>query len=139
MSSVPHQDYAASRPLLGLVSDLWRETATLVQEEAELAKAELSEKVSQVTSGAGEIAVGGAILFAGFMMLLLAAAGALLIVLPEPHSYWLAPLIVAAAVMVIGAIALARGRANMKARNLAPRRTLQSLRRDANLAKEHMS
>ena len=34
-----------TRSLIALFSDLWRETSTLVHEEAELAKAELSEKV----------------------------------------------------------------------------------------------
>jgi hypothetical protein len=127
------------RPLSALFSDLWRETTTLVHEEVELAKAELGEKMSQVTTGIGEIATGGAILFAGFIVLLFAAAGVLELALPEPHANWLAPLIVGGVVMVIGFIALARGRANMKANNLAPERTMESLRRDAGLAKEHMS
>ena len=127
------------RPLSALFSDLWRETTTLVHEEVELAKAELGEKMSQVTTGIGEIATGGAILFAGFIVLLFAAAAALELALPEPHADWLAPLIVGGVVMVIGYIALARGRANMKANNLAPERTMESLRRDAGLAKEHMT
>jgi hypothetical protein len=145
MASVPQQHPSMDRrppeerPLSGLFSDLWRETTTLVQEEVELAKAELGEKMSQVTTGIGEIATGGAILFAGFILLLIAAAGALELALPEPHDNWLAPLIVGGVVMLIGFIALARGRANMKANNLAPERTIESLRRDAGRAKEHMS
>ena len=67
-----------------------------MHEEATLAKVELSEKVSQVATGAGEIATGGAVLFAGFIVLLFAAVGALEHVLPEPHAGWLAPLIVVA-------------------------------------------
>jgi primosomal replication protein N len=127
------------RPLSALFADLWRETTTLVHEEVELAKAELGQQMSQVTTGIGEIATGGAILLAGFIVLLFAVAGALELALPEPHANWLAPLIVGGVVMVIGFIALARGRANMKASNLAPERTMESLRRDAGLAKEHMS
>ena len=144
MASVQqHHRFEDRRPpdeksLAALFSDLWRETTTLVHEEAALAKAELGEKVSQVATGAGEIATGGAVLFAGFIVLLFAAVGALEHVLPEPHANWLAPLIVGALVMIIGFIALARGRANMKATNLAPERTVDSLRRDAGLAKEHM-
>ena len=42
------------RSLIALFSDLWRETSTLVHKEAELAKAEMSEKVSQVGSGLAE-------------------------------------------------------------------------------------
>jgi hypothetical protein len=134
MASIPSQE----RSLLSLFSDLWRETTTLVHEEAELAKAELSEKVSQVTTGAGEIAAGGAILFAGFIVLLFAAVGVLELMLPTEHSIWIAPLIVGLVVMIIGFIALSRGKKQMQAESLAPRRTLESLKRDARLAKEHV-
>jgi hypothetical protein len=134
MASIPSQE----RSLLSLFSDLWRETTTLVHEEAELAKAELSEKVSQVTTGAGEIAAGGAILFAGFIVLLFAAVGALELMLPTEHSIWLAPLIVGLVVMIIGYVALSRGKKQMQAESLAPRRTMESLKRDARLAKEHV-
>ena len=128
--NIPERDYAQGRSLMGLFSDLWRETQTLVHQEAELAKAEISEKVSQVTTGAAEIASGGAVLFAGFIVLLFAAVGALELMLPTEHAIWLAPLIV-------GYILLSRGRKQMQAQSLAPQRTLESLKRDARLAKEH--
>lgn len=142
MASIPQQDipgrdYAQGRSLMGLFADLWRETQTLVHQEAQLAKAEMSEKVSQVASGAGEIAAGGAVLFAGFIVLLFAAVGALELMIGSEHGIWLAPLIVGVVVMIIGYIVLARGRKQMKAESLSPERTLQSLQRDARLAKEH--
>jgi xanthine/uracil permease len=135
--NVPEQDYAQGRSLMGLFADLWRETQTLVHQEAQLAKAEISEKVSQVTTGAGEIAAGGAILFAGFIVLLFAAVGALELMIASEHSIWLAPLIVGVVVMVIGYIVLSRGRKQISAESLTPERTLESLNRDAQLAKEH--
>ena len=128
---IPEQEYARGRSLMGLFADLWRETQTLVHQEAQLAKAEISEKVSQVTTGAGEIAAGGAILFAGFIVLLFAAVGALELMIGSEHGQWLAPLIV-------GYIVLARGRKQMKPESLTPQRTLDSLQRDARLAKEHV-
>ena len=134
MASVPQQD----RSLIGLFSDLWRETQTLVHQEAQLAKAELSEKVSQVTTGAGEIAAGGAVLFAGFIVLLFAAVGALELMIDSEHAIWIAPLVVGAAVMIVGYIVLARGRKQMSADSMVPERTVQSLQRDARLAKEHV-
>ena len=133
MASVPQQD----RSLIALFGDLWRETQTLVHQEAQLAKAEISEKVSQVTTGAGEIAAGGAILFAGFIVLLFSAVGALELMIASEHSIWLAPLIVGVVVMVIGYIVLSRGRKQIKPDSLTPERTLESLNRDARLAKEH--
>jgi len=126
------------RPLAGLFSDLWRETTTLVQDELELAKADLTDKVTQAGRGVSAIAVGGAILFAGFLVLLFAAVGALQIMLPEDMAPWLAPLIVGAVVAIIGAISLSNGRRKLKAENLAPTRTLDSLRRDRDVAKEHL-
>jgi hypothetical protein len=126
------------RSLIGLFGDLWRETSTLVRDEAELAKAEISEKISQLGAGVAEIAAGGAILFAGFIVLLFAAVGALEMLIDSEHAIWMAPLIVGLVVMIAGFIALQKGRKEMKAENLAPRRTLQSLRDDAQLAKEHV-
>lgn len=135
---IPERDYAQGRSLMGLFGDLWRETQTLVHQEAQLAKAELSEKVSQVTTGAGEIAAGGAVLFAGFIVLLFAAVGALQLMIDSEHAIWIAPLVVGAVVMIVGYILLSRGRKQLQADSMVPQRTVQSLQRDARLAKEHV-
>jgi hypothetical protein len=127
------------RSLFALFSDLWRETSTLVHEEAALAKAEMSEKVSQMTTGLAELAIGGLIVFAGFIVTLIALSNGLAHFLPEEQADWLAPLIVGVVVMVFGVISLLRGRSNMKAQNLTPERTLQSLNRDAQMVKGHAS
>ena len=127
------------RSLIALFSDLWRETSTLVHKEAELAKAEMSEKVSQVSSGLAELAIGGLIVFAGFIILLIALSNGLAHILPEEQADWLAPLIVGAVVMVFGFIALMRGKSNVKPESMAPERTMESLRRDAQMVKGHAS
>lgn len=127
------------RSVLELFSDLFRESSTLVHQEAELAKAEMSEKVSQIGSGIAELAVGALIAFAGFIVLLFAIANGLARILPPEQADWLAPLIVGLVVMVIGAIALMRGRSNMKVESLAPERTMASLRQDAQMVKGHVS
>jgi hypothetical protein len=126
------------RSLIALFSDLWRETSALVHAEAALAKAEMSEKVSQIGTGVGAIAIGGAIVFAGFIISLLAAVNGLAMLLPPEHAAWLAPLIVGLAVIIIGFIALASGRHELKASSLAPERTMHSLRQDTELVKEHV-
>lgn len=126
------------RSLAGLFSDLWRETTTLVHEEAELAKADMSEKVDQVMTGAGSIAAGGAVLFAGFLALLLAVINGLGMVLPVDYAPWLAPLIVGVVVMAIGWGVYAGGKRELKAHNLKPTRSIESLRRDGRIVKEHL-
>lgn len=128
-----------NRSLIALFSDLFRETSTLVHQEAQLAKAEMSEKVSEVGKGIAAIAVGGAIIFAGFIVLLFAASNGLAMFLPEEHAMWLAPLIIGLAVIVLGFIALAIGKHELSASNLQPSRTMESLRRDTELVKEHVS
>src|SRR5918997_1947727 len=128
-----------NRSLIALFSDLFRETSTLVHQEAELAKAEISEKVSEVGKGIAEIAVGGAIIFAGFIVLLFAASNGLAMMLPPEHAGWLAPLIVGLAVMVLGFIALAMGKRELSADRLKPSRTMDSLHRDTQLVKEHVT
>jgi formate hydrogenlyase subunit 3/multisubunit Na+/H+ antiporter MnhD subunit len=128
-----------NRSLFALFSDLWRETSTLVHKEAELAKAEMSEKVSQVSTGMAELAIGGLIVFAGFILLLMALSNGLMHLLPEEQADWLAPLIVGAVVVVFGFIAVLRGRSNVRPESLAPERTMESLRRDAQMMKEHAS
>ena len=117
-----------------------RLTETIVElqpEEAELAKAEISEKVSQVGSGVAELAVGGAIVFSGFLVLLAAAVAGLALFLPTEHAAWLSPLVVGLVVMIVGFIVVSKGRKELKSGNLRPERTMQSMRQDADLAKEH--
>ena len=126
------------RTLGALFADLWRQTTRLVHEEAELAKADMAEKVNQITAGAGSVAAGGAVLFAGLIMLLLAASNGLALALPPEHSPWLAPLIVAILAMVIGYAIYAAGRKKLQAHNLTPSRSLDSLRRDGRIVKEHV-
>lgn len=125
------------RTLIGLFSDLWRETSALFRAEAELAKAELSQKVSQVQTAIVSLAVGGAILLAAFLVLLDAIVNGLAQALPPEQAPWLSPLIVAVVVGIIGFIMLAKGRRDLEARSLTPTRTMHSLRRDAELTKEH--
>jgi hypothetical protein len=127
------------RSLMALFSDLLRETSSLVHNEAELAKAEISDKVSQVGHGLTELAIGGLVVFAGFIVTLIAIANGLARLLPPEVADWLAPLIVGVAVMVLGFVALMRGRRNVKPDHLAPERTMESLRRDAQMVKGHAS
>jgi hypothetical protein len=140
MAAYPHtQEPERNRSLIGLFSDLFRETSTLVHEEVQLARVEIAEKVSQLGSGVAAIGAGGAILFAGFIVLLFAAVNALAMFLPPEHAAWLAPLIIGLIVMIAGYIALAKGRKEFKAENLKPSRTMNSLRRDTEVVKGHLN
>lgn len=121
-----------------LFAELTQETATLVQQEVALAKAEMSEKISQVGSGLATLIIGGFILFAGLLKLLDAVIFGIAELLPPDLTPWLAALIVGVIVAIIGAVMLQKGLSNLKSKNLVPQRTAESLRRDTEFAKEQI-
>ena len=121
-----------------LFTELTQETTTLVQQEVALAKAEMSEKISQVGSGLATLIIGGFILFAGILKLLDAVIFGIAELLPPDLTPWLAALIVGGIVAIIGAVMLQKGRSNLKSGNLVPQRTAESLRRDKEFAKEQI-
>jgi tetrahydromethanopterin S-methyltransferase subunit C len=85
-------------------------------------------------AGAGELIVGGIVMFAGLLGLGAAAILALALVLPA----WAAALIVGGVALLLGLILLLLGRRHVGAQSLVPRRTLRSLREDADWAREQM-
>ena len=127
------------RSMAGLFSDLWRDSANLIRDEAALAKTEIAEKVAEAGSGIASLAIGGAICFAGFLLVLFAAVGLLAKALPDEHAPWLAPLIVGAVVLAAGGILLALGRSKLKGGHFKPTRVARSVRRDAEVVKEHLT
>jgi hypothetical protein len=122
------------RSLRQLLGDLSENIATLFRKEIQFARAETSEKITQVGVAIGAIA-GGAILALAALIILLQA---LVIGLTEAGipAGWSA-LIVGVVVAVIAYILIHKGTNDLKAGNLAPDRTMSSLRRDAQVAKEH--
>lgn len=131
----PERRLEQDRSFTGLFKELANEMSTLVRQEVELARVETSEKVSQATSGIGALAVGGAIAFAGLLVLLDSAVYAL----SQVWQPWVAALVVGGIVAIIGLIALSKGRSNLKARNLKLQRTAESLKRDREMAQRRMS
>lgn len=119
------------RPLTSLFSELATETSALIRKEIELGKAEMSEKAAQAGKGAASLAIGGAVAYAGLIFLLLAAT----LALSNAVAPWLAALIVGAVVVIIGLVMLASGRNKLKASNLAPNRTIETIKDDGRWAK----
>jgi len=119
------------RSLGELFSDLSRQTSTLVRQEVQLAKTEMSDKASKVGKDVASMAVGGAIAYAGF----LAIVAALIILLAEFLPWWLSAFIVGVAVATAGYMLIQRGREAMKHDNLAPTQTIETLKEDAEWAK----
>ncbi|MGE5514794.1 MAG: phage holin family protein [Bacteroidota bacterium] len=127
-------DITPDRPLTTLFSELTQETMSLFRKEIQLARSELTDKARQAGRGAAEVAVGA--------VLLLVAVGALaaaaILGLAQVVQPWLAALIVAGVLLVIGGIVVANGLSNVRTGNLAPRRTMDSLRDNTRWAKEQL-
>ncbi|HZA91797.1 MAG TPA: phage holin family protein [Gemmatimonadales bacterium] len=124
------------RSLGELFAELARETSTLVRQEVQLAKAELTQSASEAGRGIASLVAGGAIAYAGLLFLLLAAVLALWDAGLEP---WLSALIVGLVVVAIGAFLVMRAREALKPANLAPRRTVETLKEDQEWAKEQIT
>ena len=132
---IASEDRPAERSLGVLVTELSRDITTLFRKEIELARAETSEKITQAMVAIGAIA-GGAILAIGALILLLQALVIAIAELGVPPA--LAALIVGAVVAAIAYGLIHKGTNDLKAGSLAPTRTIDSLRRDAQVAKEQM-
>lgn len=117
-----------------LFSDLTRETVDLVRKEIALARSEMSQKISTAQNAITAVAIGAAILLAGLFIILQAVVQGVAMVLPPEMAPWLAPLIVGVVVALIGYGLLKGGSSKLKADNLLPHRTMDSLRRDKAVA-----
>ncbi|HVY82081.1 MAG TPA: phage holin family protein [Steroidobacteraceae bacterium] len=111
---------------LDLMRRLLNEVSTLFRQELTLARAEFMRSISRVLVSATSIAAGGAVLYAGLLVLLAAAVLGLSKVL-EP---WLAALIIGVVVGVIGYVMLHAGIKKMSNTSVKPELTQDSLKRD---------
>jgi hypothetical protein len=124
------------RSLGDLFSDLSRETTTLVRQEVQLAKAELTQSATEAARGIGMLVAGGAVAYAGLLFLLLAIVFGLI---QAGWDAWVSALVVGLVVVAIGAILVLRARESLKPANLAPRRTVETLKEDQEWAKEQIT
>ena len=124
------------RSLGDLFSDLSRETTTLVRQEVQLAKAELTQSATEAARGIGMLVAGGAVAYAGLLFLLLAIVFGLI---EAGWDAWLSALVVGLVVVAIGAILVLRARESLKPANLAPQKTVETLKEDAAWAKEQIT
>jgi hypothetical protein len=123
------------RSLGDLFAELSRETTTLVRQEVALAKTELTQKATRAGKDVGFLVVGGAVAYAGLLAFVAACVLALHLIV---HLWWLAAAIIAVVVIAIGYFLVRQGLDRLRAADLAPTQTAESLRRDAVWAKEQI-
>lgn len=115
-----------------LFAELGREAGELVRAEIALARVELTDRASRVARDAGALIAGGLVAYAGFLVLL----GAIVLILANWLPLWASALIVAVVVLAAGGLLVQRGLADLKRANLAPTRTIRTLKQDVEWLKE---
>jgi hypothetical protein len=120
------------RPVGDLLKQLSQETTTLVKQELDLAKAELSEKGKQAGIGAGMFGGAGVGGLLALIFLSLAAVAALDTAMPT----WLAALIVGVVWTAVAGILALQGKSKVQeATPPAPEQAIESTKEDVEWAK----
>ena len=132
------------RGVAELFGQLSQDMTMLVRQEVQLARAEMSEKLSRLTANLVSVIAGGFVAYVGA----LALVAALILALNDLAniSPWVSALIVGAVLGIAGYAMLRRGLGELKRVDLAPRRTVenikddvQAIRNDVQWAKEQRS
>ena len=124
------------RSIPEIFTDVVTQFTMLLRKEGQLARTEMSEKITQVGIGLGLI-VGGSVLLTPALVILLQAGVSALITNNIVKEPW-APLIVGGAVFLVGIILLLIGMSRLKANALVPTRTIQQIQSDVRVAKQQV-
>jgi len=120
------------RILSTLVGDGLSQFAKLFQNEVDLAKAELGEKVQKVGSALIFILGGAVLVIPGLVMALFALSAALI---AAGWSQSVSYLLSAVLAFVVAGVLFATGMSRLDARNLAPRELMRQLEKDKDAVK----
>jgi len=119
--------------VFGLLRNLTTETRTFVRQEVDLAKTEISEKISLMGRNAVALAVGGFVAYAGLIVLLI-GLGILIAYAFENSGMdqflasFLGLLIIGVVVALVGGGLIAKALKTFSKEPLAPKRTIHTLR-----------
>jgi putative superfamily III holin-X len=123
------------RPIGDLIGDLAGQAGTLVRREIDLARSEVVSGLGQAGRGVGLAGLGGALIHAGFLAVLAAVVLGLIQAGMDP---WLAALVVGALVIGTGFVVASIGVKEVQTTEMAPRRTVASIRRDVEFVREQI-
>jgi hypothetical protein len=133
MATIPETHQGRSIPQL--FSDLIADFGALLRTEARLARAETSEKFSQLIASIGMIVVGAVMLIPALVILLQAIVDALVGAGLGPVA---AAMIVGGVVVVLGLALLVFGLRRFSPERFIPHRTMEQFERDAEVAKRQV-
>jgi len=122
------------RSLGELFTELTHETRTLINQEIELAKTEISDKISRMTKDVVAIAIGAFVGYTGVLVLVAAIVLALGMAIP----LWVSALVVGIVISGVGVFMLMKGIKDLKASRMTPERTAETIKETAKWAKAQM-
>ena len=117
-----------NRSLGDLLSELSRETGTLVKKEMDLATTEMTAKLRSASRDAAAVGAGGALAHAGLLLLLAALVLGLSQLGIAP---WLSALIIGLLTIVIGTVLVMMGISALRRTGVTPTQTIETLKEDA--------
>jgi len=124
------------RSLGDLFAELARETSTLVRQEVQLAKAEVTESATTAGRAIAFLLTGGAVAYAGFLAVL---AAIILGLWDAGLEAWQAALLVGIVVAIVGIFLVMRARETLQTTVLVPRKTVDTLKEDQEWMKEQIA
>jgi hypothetical protein len=126
----------------GLLSDMMRDLGTLFRQEVDLARLEVLEKAEQAKGGVLKMGFAAALGIAGIILLAGAAALGLTLllalVMPPLGAACLSTLMVGILLAGGGSLLFRQGARDAKAAEFVPRRTLDTLKENAQWAKRQL-
>jgi Putative Actinobacterial Holin-X, holin superfamily III len=120
-------DQVSETSIGDLIGDISNDLSQLFRQEVELAKTELKQEASKAGKAAGMLGVAG---FAGYLAVVLLSF-ALVFALGNVMDLGWAGLIVAVIWAIIGAVLFSAGRRKLKTVDPVPRRTVDTIKEDA--------
>ncbi len=123
------------RSLGELIAELSRETVTLVRQEVQLAKTEMSQKASRVGKNVGFLVVGGVVAYTG----LLAIVAAVIIALGNAIPLWLSALVVGLVIAAVGGLLVVKGANTLRQEDPTPQETIETLKEDREWLRDQTS
>lgn len=130
------QNISRRRGIVALAGDAVGQAADLIQTEFQLARAEVTEKLTALKAGLYFLLAGAVLGIAALFLVLQALVAILVANGVAPH--W-AVLLVAGVTAATGAALVIAGRDRLNLIDLTPERTLTALSRDGRMAKEKLS
>src|SRR5215218_980064 len=120
------QQEREDRSIGELFAELSQKTTTLLRQEIQLAKAEMSQKASRVGKNVGFLIIGGVVAYTG----LLAIVAAVIIVLGGVIPLWLSALVVGLVIAALGLFLVVKGANTLRQEDPAPQETIETLKED---------